>query len=671
MAQYGNPYTQIKLAPAPTATKSGVAEIIARGGRDLASIAMQGFANYEKKNQDQANAKALQARAAGEDSFQTQLDEDDTRKALTLDEDGNTVLTKTTESMINRGDEVAKKATIARDELLAKTTKEIGPLMDDASIENTVLNMRTRGDSEDNISGFVQGEQLKRQAQQQATEAIGSQPLENFGDLSNLEKARLKRSERAKVRVASDAETIEATRQAGVTAGTNMSKADAQAQYKKVLSGADAATMEKIGNLDREDARTKVLDDRYAVSQQQFKDKTIYEQGRDTAKDKKDDLKIKLDAQIRSENIAFKEKEAGFRREHEKAMEGLSRQARNLAQQTYNDGVTERKRVHAEKKATAKAVYTQATRDTTIVDDPTVEKWVRNLSDTEQVAIGGKFDALVAKQKTEKENSTFNTPKSDEELAAEYLSEHGSTTDGTDSAIVQFGKWFAKSPLSGKTKEEIAAMSVTDIMGETNTLGSVIKGIFASGDSEQVKATKAKNLIIKNRDALAEKATKDKKLKKYISDYKKEETTFNEAQKAEKQAFYDEIQGGDQYTKEVVIPGEVRQMTSSENVAALQASMSNPKTFEGMTDIRKEAQKIAIGQDIIKHKTAMASQNVAAKKAMADQVKQMQKAQLEKELVILKGAIAKKENIQKNELKMRAIKAEIAARKAAGQWSDN
>jgi len=613
MAKYGNPYQQINLAPAPRPIKSGVAEIIARGGRDLASIVQSGIQNVEKKDQDKANAEALRASLDpdyGKEDISTEYKDG----TSTIDKTGTVGLTPKASEIIDDAFNIEKRldATALKSATESATGMKPGAERDNFIAETTKLNREFNvKPTEDERVVLEQSQWIQKRAGQAAAEAT---PLIAQRD------------------------------------------AEATALRAKAISGGDAKTQEKISQYVREDTRNQLLDDRYKAGikltaanriedKQETKEAREYKRTRDELKDKND--------------VAREARTATYRQTM------LNKTIEQQKELTRRWNIQE-KRIQTKEKAAselADAQFSLTQQKSTTKGADTQEKRFRELNPAQQTAIVGKFTSLQAKQKREKTAAGYDTPKTDEELALQYK------INNADDKAASSGFIKALSAVTGY--DEGLKRRNTPIEERTKQLslvGKVLDYLFSPGDSDKVKLEKAQKEMDRVKAEATKQATTDTAVKAHIKDYRNKEKAFTKQQTDEQDALYSTVENNPEYTDNYLVAGEERPMTNQELIARNNTYVSNVMSDPTSTTEQVKAAQAAnvIANNVLQAK-AEATTN-ARLKATADQVKVMQKGQLEKELAVLKSSLKKKENIEENSLKIKQIKAEIQARKNAGQW---
>ena len=240
---YGNPYTQIQLSAAPTATRDNTAAIIAEGGRNLGAIAERSILRYKKNSQEEDNVEALKANE--DERYGAKKAE--TSGQVTVNDDGTLNLTKTGQGIIDKGFEVENRLKAQANQIVEKKAGEYTA---------NKLTPEARTKIFDNIDAALMTPEQKINAknlvdQRQAEFKIPSRSdaeTAAYESLSNLDKARFDRSKRLQVNIAKQATTFDE---------------NSAAIRAEAISGGDAATQLKIGEINHQKNREALQDERY------------------------------------------------------------------------------------------------------------------------------------------------------------------------------------------------------------------------------------------------------------------------------------------------------------------------------------------------------------------------------------------------------------------------
>lgn len=241
---YGNPYQQIKLSAAPTATQDNTAAIIQRGASDLGAIVERGINNSEKKSQDDANKEALKANV--DERYGAK--KANTSGEVTVNDDGTLNLTKTGQGIIDKGFEVEKRlqsqaSKIVEEKAGEYTANKLTPEAR-AKVFSDIDAALMTPDQKINAKNLVD----QRQAEFSRIPNSADAKAAAYGSLSNLDKERLERSARLQDNIARQAITFDQ---------------DSAAIRAKAIGGADAETQLKIGVINRQNRREAIQDERY------------------------------------------------------------------------------------------------------------------------------------------------------------------------------------------------------------------------------------------------------------------------------------------------------------------------------------------------------------------------------------------------------------------------
>jgi len=667
MANYGNPYQKITLAPAPTATRDDTAAIIVAGTRQLGATIERGVANYQKKQQDEANASALAA-AADEKYGQQVVDKKKLRGAIVQAEDGSIQLSDTAAKTIERGDKLEAKAQAAKDEVVAQNTNFLQTVLTPDEVTQKVINMRTSGASEDNVSAFVQGEAAKRQAGEANLNKANNTDLKDFGNLTSIEKARLSRSQRTKQRVADASVSYQEEAQKAEESGTYISPTEARKARETVIAGADAATAEKIIQMRRVDDRNKVLDDRYEAGQllhttERKEDQAISKEEREYTHTID---KLKLD------NQAARDKSTSKYQQDMLTMKGEERKERTRRYNKDQARITKKENLEIGKED---AAYKMSQQSKTVKGEDTIERRYNALTDAQQKELGGQYDTLAAKQKREKTAAGYDKPKTDEEIILAYKAEKGDTQAKPSKAASLYEKVADSGYLKTLTGDIGTGAGLTKPLAmallekvATDTGKSIYDYLFKEGDSEAVKAAKLLQELEKGRQE-QEKVTAIKDTEAaYIKTYRDKEAAFNNAQKAEEDTLFSSMSSNPKYTHEVTVQGTERPKTLQElaagNTTIAQAIIDSPTSTQEQVRGAKQA--------LTNVNTSLATRiavNQAAKlKETAEHNKLRIINALKKENIILQANIDNKRDAAKSLLKIQANNARISAESNAGKY---